>query len=296
MKYTQLGNTGYQISRIAYGGIVSMDDGQEASDRYVAWAIDQGVNYFDVAPALAYGDAQEKMGNSLVPYRKNVYLACKTENRRYAEAEKDLIGSLKMLHTDYLDVYQMHHMETVEDVETAFGPNGVMELMVKLKKEGVVRRIGMSVHNEEIGLMALERYPFDTVLYPFNWHMNMAHGAGNALIEKRGEKGFGLLCMKSMIERAWKDGDEQAKAKFHKSWCKPIDPDEDAELLLAAMKYALSLGVDTLIPPGNYRHFSFAVEHLDKALEPMTDREKQLLASRLETVKDYPFFVNGLPA
>ena len=65
MQYKALGKTGLDISRISYGGIVSMEDGQDASDRYVSWAIDRGINYFDVAPS--YGDAEEKLGNSLKP-------------------------------------------------------------------------------------------------------------------------------------------------------------------------------------------------------------------------------------
>ena len=95
MQYRRFGKTGFDISAVAYGGIVSMEDGQSASDRYVAWAIDQGVNYFDVAPS--YGDAEEKLGNSLKPYRSSVHLACKTAQRLRADAEKDLLRSQQLL-------------------------------------------------------------------------------------------------------------------------------------------------------------------------------------------------------
>ena len=88
MKYRTLGNTGFNVSAVSYGGIVSMEDGQEASNRYVSWAIDQGINYFDVAPT--YGDAQEKLGASLKPYRKDVYLACKTAQRLHKDAKIEL--------------------------------------------------------------------------------------------------------------------------------------------------------------------------------------------------------------
>src|SRR5574341_219164 len=71
-----LGKTGFQVFPVVYGGIVSMNDGQEASNNYINWAIDRGVNYFDVAPL--YGDAQEKLGHSLKNHRKKVYLACKS--------------------------------------------------------------------------------------------------------------------------------------------------------------------------------------------------------------------------
>ena len=80
MKKRKLGNTGYEISPVIYGGIVSMNDGQANSDQYVSWAIEHGINYFDIAPS--YGDAQEKLGNSLRSYRSKVYLACKTAQRQ----------------------------------------------------------------------------------------------------------------------------------------------------------------------------------------------------------------------
>ena len=127
MQYRILGKTGMNTSAVSYGGIVSMNDGQPASDDYVAWAVDQGVNYFDVAPT--YGDAQEKLGNSLKPYRSGIHLACKTEQRTREGAEKTLAESLKLLHTDHFDVYQLHSITTMEDVATAFGPGGVMETL-----------------------------------------------------------------------------------------------------------------------------------------------------------------------
>ena len=75
MKYRKLGKTGYKVSVVGYGGVVSSQhfdkavipgDGQKMSDGFVSWAVEQGINYFDVAPA--YGDAQMLMGNSLIPY------------------------------------------------------------------------------------------------------------------------------------------------------------------------------------------------------------------------------------
>ena len=73
VKKRKLGKTGFEVFPVIYGGIISRQDGQDASNNYVAWAIDRGINYFDVAPS--YGDAQEKLGISLQPYRKDKYLA-----------------------------------------------------------------------------------------------------------------------------------------------------------------------------------------------------------------------------
>jgi predicted aldo/keto reductase-like oxidoreductase len=288
MLYRKLGKTGFDISAVSYGGIVSMEDGQTASDRYVSWAIEQGVNYFDVAPS--YGDAEEKLGNSLKPYRNDVHLACKTAQRLRADAEKELYQSHKLLHTDYFDVYQLHGLANMEEVEAAFGPGGVMEMVSTLKQRGIARNVGITAHNEEAALRCLELYDFDTVLFPFNWFMNMEHGMGSRLIKAAKERDMGVLCMKAFIERAWNNQDERNSSQFPKSWCKPINV-EDVPFGVAAMKYALSLGVDTLIPPGNYASFSFAVEHIEERLRnPLDNDDYAFLQKKLESVRGKEFF------
>jgi len=288
MQYRKFGKTGFDISAITYGGIVSMDDGQTASDRYVSWAIDQGVNYFDVAPS--YGDAEEKLGNSLKPYRSSVRLACKTGERMRAEAETEMLGSMKRLHTDHFDVYQLHAISSMKDVETAFGPGGVMELVSGLKQRGIATNVGITAHDENAALKCLELYDFDTVLFPFNWFMNMEHGMGSRLVKVAKDRGMGVLCMKAFIERKWDSEEERSASAFPKSWCKPIDV-EDTAFGVAAMKYALSLGVDTLVPPGNYASFSFAVDHIDECLNnPLNDADRAFLQKKLDAVRGKEFF------
>ncbi len=254
-----LGKTGYAVTPVVYGGIVSMRDGQDASDRYVAWAVDRGINYFDVAPS--YGDAQEKLGKSL-----------------------------RMLYTDHFDVYQLHALSTLEDVETAFGPGGVMEVVEKAKRDGIIRRAGITAHSEEAALAALARYDFDTVLFPFNWSLVMSWGNGLKLLAEAKRRNMGILAMKAFIERALDSREEREGSRFPKSWCKPIDP-ENTAFGLAAMRFALSLGVDTLVPPGNFESFSFAVEHIDEALSaPLSAEERAFLEAKLPAVQDRLFF------
>ena len=144
-----LGKTGFEVSAVTYGGIVSsaiLDDRpmepyeQGGSDQQVAWAVDQGINYFDVAPT--FGNAQEMPGNSLKPYRSKIRLACKTEERRRVNAQPLMEESLKLLHTDHFDVYQMHALKTQEDLDIAFGPRGVMEMMQEMKEKGIALNLG----------------------------------------------------------------------------------------------------------------------------------------------------------
>ncbi|HEX7556229.1 MAG TPA: aldo/keto reductase, partial [Leptolinea sp.] len=153
MLYHLLGKTGINASAVVFGGIINMDETQAQADRYVAQAIEAGVNYFDVAPT--YGNAQERLGPALAPYRKDVYLACKTVERSAEGARTMLEDSLRKLKTDHFDVYQLHALTTDEDLDLAFGPGGAMETVLKAKRDGVIRNIGFSAHNEDVALRAL---------------------------------------------------------------------------------------------------------------------------------------------
>jgi aryl-alcohol dehydrogenase-like predicted oxidoreductase len=283
----ELGNTGYKVFPVCYGGIVSMNDGQDASDRYVSWAIERGINYFDVAPS--YGDAEEKFGNSLKEYRKNVYLACKTTQRLVEEARPEFEKSFERLHTDYFDVYQLHALSRQEDVDLAFGPGGVMEMLVNAKRDGRVRKLGITAHSEEVALKAMALYDFDTVMFPVNWMMNMKNGMATDLCEDAKKRRMGIIAMKALVHRRWLDNSE-SRGDYPKSWCKPI-PSENKEFGVAAIKYAFRLGADMMVPPGNFKSFSFAVEHIDEILgQPVSSAETALLENEFAQVKDYPFF------
>ena len=178
----------------------------------------------------------------------------------------------------------------MEDVETAFGPGGVMEMVRDLKQRGIAKQVGITAHSEDAALRALELYDFDTVLFPFNWFMHLEHGMGARLLEVARERGMGILGMKAFVERMWDSPEERRASPFPKSWCKPIDV-EDEPFGTAAMKYTLSLGVDTLIPPGNFASFSFAVRHIEACLEhPLSEADLRLLRQRLPSVRGKEFF------
>lgn len=288
MKKVKLGNTGYAISPVVFAGIVSMNETQRDSDNYLAKAIDLGVNYVDIAPS--YGNAEVILGQSLKPYRKDIYLACKTQERTAKEAEAEFHRSLKHLHTDWFDVYQLHAMTTPEDVKQAFGPGGTMDLVLKLKQEGLVRKIGFSAHDERAALEALKLYDFDTVMFPVNWLLNLGQGIGNELFKLKAEKGFGLLAIKAIVERAWKQEGEREASPWPKSWCKPFDAN-DRDARLAGMRFSLNQGADALIPPGNWECQSFMMANIDEVqARPYGPEDEALLQSRLKENKAHPFF------
>lgn len=287
MKKHMLGRTAMRVSPVIYGGIISMNEVQDDSDRYVAWAIEKGINYFDVAPT--YGDAEQKLGNSLIPYRSNVFLSCKTTERSADGAAHEMEKSLKTLHTGYFDVYQLHGINTISDVESLFGKNGAMQTLIRMKNEGIARHLGITCHNEDAALRALELYDFDTVMFPVNWAMNMGKQFGNRIHEAYKEKGFGFLGMKSLIHRAWYGDQEKAESSFPKSWCKPIY--EDDIFAKTALKYAFSMDINTMVPPGNFKSFAFAVENIDECLsEPLNSDDIEYLKIKLTEIDNMYIF------
>jgi hypothetical protein len=114
-----LGRTGERLSLIGFGGIVVMNEEPGVANNIVAEAVDRGVNYFDVAPS--YGDAQERLGVALAPYRHNSFLACKTDGRMKDDSRADLEQSLKLLKTDHLDLYQFHALTKMTDLDRCWG-------------------------------------------------------------------------------------------------------------------------------------------------------------------------------
>jgi predicted aldo/keto reductase-like oxidoreductase len=263
MEKRELGSTGEKLSVLGFGGVVLMDSTTEQAAERVSRAYERGINYFDVAPT--YGNAQLMMGPALEPYRKEVFLACKTTKRTAAEAQAELEQSLQFLRTDYFDLYQLHAVTTLDEVNTIFSPGGAMETFEKAREEGRIRFIGFSAHSAEAALALLDHYSFDSILFPVNYACWHAGNFGPQVLEKAKKHGAGILALKSMAKGPWPDGVE----KIPKCWYEPLTQPEEA---LQALRFTLSHPVTAAIPPGNEDLFFMALDLIDK-FTPMDAEE-----------------------
>lgn len=277
-----LGKTGMKISAIGFGGIVVMNATEEQSSARVKEAIDFGVNYFDVAPS--YGNAEEKLGPALEPYRRDVFLACKTTERSREGSRKELEASLKKLRTEYFDVYQLHAVTTMEDVDRIFGKDGAMETFLLAREEGLVKKLGFSAHSVEAATELMNRFDFDTILFPFNYTCWYKGDFGPQVMEMAREKKMGILALKAMAQRPWQEGEEHT---VEKTWYKPLTDKEEAR---KGLRFTLSHPVSTAIPPGDENLFSMALR-LAAEFEPMKEseiREMKEKAMSSEPIFRYP--------
>jgi predicted aldo/keto reductase-like oxidoreductase len=277
-----LGKTGERLSVVGFGGVLVMNEEPAAAERMVAGAVDLGVNYFDVAPS--YGNAQEKLGPALQPHRKNCFLACKTTERSREGSRNDLEESLRLMRTDHFDLYQLHAMTTDEDVEKAFGPSGAMETLVRAREEGLVRHLGFSAHSETAALACIDRFAFDTVLFPVNCICWRNGGFGPAVVQAAAAKGMGILALKSLALGPVLEGEEKP---FQKCWYRPIEDDVLSDL---AVRFTLSQGITALLPPGEPRFFGPVVDIASKAAL-LSDSEEEKLAGRIAGLT--PLFTSG---
>lgn len=244
MNKRSLGKTGESLSIVGFGGIAVRDEEPAAASALVARAIEErGINYFDVAPS--YGNAEERLGPALEPYRDGVFLACKTGKRTADEAEQELNRSLETLRTDHFDLYQLHAVKTLDEVETIMGPGGALETFVRAREQGKVRFLGFSAHSEEAALALMNRYDFDTILFPFNWVAWTQRSFGPRVLEKAQQKGMGVLALKTLAKRRWKEGEQR---RWSKTWYSPVDTFEEATL---AFRFTLSKPITAGVSPGH---------------------------------------------
>ena len=273
----KFGRTEEMLSLLGLGGVVLMNEEQSIANETVAMAYDRGVTYYDVAPT--YGNAEERMGPALAPYRKNCFLACKTRERSREGAEKELDESLKKLQTDYFDLYQLHALSDVKDVETVFGPDGAMECYLKARDAGKIRYIGFSAHSQEAALLALDKFDLDTILFPINyvcWHQG---NFGHDVVELARKRNMGISALKSLGRTLIREGEEK---KYEKCWYHPV-PYENDRLVSLAMRFTLSLA-DVMVPPGEPIYFWKAVDHVHR-YQPLNDIEKKELIRLSEGVE-----------
>jgi aryl-alcohol dehydrogenase-like predicted oxidoreductase len=258
---------GVDLSVVGFGGIILKGMRQKTADGAVAEAFERGVNYFDVAPSYENGEVEEKLGPALTAYRNRVFLACKTMERKAGAAEAELVKSLRRLKTDHFDLYQFHAVTRPEDVERIFAAGGAMETFIKARNDGKVRYIGFSAHSEAAALAMMDRFTFDSVLFPFNLVCCARGNFGPAVMERAKKEGVTRLALKMLARGPWPEGATKTNLS---TWYKPID---DVDGARKAVRFTLSEDVTAAIPPGDIRLFRLAV-NLAAEFQALTSEER----------------------
>ncbi|RXZ83726.1 aldo/keto reductase [Paenibacillaceae bacterium] len=197
MEYTLLGKTNFRVSKLGLGGAPLGGDFGETTDeevvRVIDAALDLGINFIDTAPLYGRGESERRIGLALQGKRDRVILATKAVMRgepyTYDNTMKSVQDSLKRLQTDYIDLIQLHELESV-DYEAAM--EGTVAAFLKLKQEGVVRAIGVNAGKMELLMPFLNDGIIDTV-QTFGRYTLIDHTAKDELLPLASKQNIGVI-------------------------------------------------------------------------------------------------------
>ncbi|HZG74629.1 MAG TPA: aldo/keto reductase [Paenibacillus sp.] len=163
MRYTVFGRTGHTVSSLGFGAMNLPGVPFEQARDALNYALDRGITYIDTA--AAYRNSEEIIGDSISHRRNEYFLATKTGQREYDKAKEEIERSLKRMKTDYIDLLQIHYVNTVQEFKKAMGENGAYQAALEAKLEGKVRFIGITGHRPDLLAKWIEPGLFDQVLF-----------------------------------------------------------------------------------------------------------------------------------
>ena len=281
------GNSGHQSTRVIFGAAALGGMKQDKADRVLATLLEYGINHLDTA--ASYGDSELRIGPWMREHRKRFFLATKTGERTYQGARDSLHRSLERLRVDQVDLIQMHNLVDEAGWETAFGAGGALEALVEARAQKLVRFIGVTGHGTRVAAIhrrSLNRFAFDSVLFPYNFTMmSISQYAADVedLIAACRERGVATQTIKSVARRRWQNG---ADRKF--SWYEPL---RDREAIRRAVHFVLSR-------PGLFLNSSSDAgilrDTLDAAGEVARAPERSEMEADIARYSMEPLFIPGV--
>ena len=280
------GRTGHRSTRVIFGAAALGSMTDERAAGVLATLDEYGVNHLDTA--ASYGDSELRLAPWLVGRRDDFFLATKTGDRTGDAARASLERSLQRLGVDSVDLVQLHNLVEPDEWETAHGPGGAVEALVRAREEGLTRFIGVTGHGLRIAGMhrrSLERFDFDSVLLPFSFTLlrNEDYRADvTALLAECATRQVAVQTIKSVARRRWADA-----ATPHFSWYEPL---ADGAALQRAVRWVLSHGQVFLNTSSDARLLRPILEAAAGGLGPPTPAEME---ADIEAQDIQPLFDGG---
>lgn len=268
MQTRRLGRTGHLSSLAILGGVVFHFVDEDEAGAILDHALDAGVNHLDIAPG--YGSAEATIGPHIPAVRDRLFITEKSGKPTQDDVRRQLDRTLTRLGIDSVDVYQLHGVTDINDLNRR---EGAVAALQQARAEGLCRWIGITGHNVTTPLAQLEalrRYDLDTVMfpvYPRLWADADYQRNATALLVEAAERDVGVMAIKAAAARPWRDGAERRETTWY-------EPQRDAAGVERGVRFALSTpGVTAFCTPGDARLFPLALEAASR-FAPMTDDER----------------------
>lgn len=190
MKQITLGTTGITVPQNGFGALPVQRVDMETAKQILRRAYEGGMTFFDTA--RAYSDSEEKVGNAFAGIRENIYIASKTAAKTPEEFRSQLETSLKLLQTDYIDIYQFH---CVDQCYRPGDGTGMYECMLEAKEQGKIRHIGVTAHKLNVAKECIESGLYETLQYPLSY---ISSEKEIELVKMCEERNMGYIAMKGL--------------------------------------------------------------------------------------------------
>jgi aryl-alcohol dehydrogenase-like predicted oxidoreductase len=204
------GKTGHNVRLFSLGGQATIErpDTDAESDAIINRAIDLGVNYIDTAAAYGRGISQTYIGRVMATRRDEVFLATKTHNRTRDGSMQLLEQSLASLQTDHLDLWQLHNISQMEQLDQIFADDGAIHALLEAREQGIVKNLGITGHaNPDVLMEGLRRFDFDTILMALNPADRYHRPFMDQLLPEANRRQMGVIAMKIPARgRIFKEG------------------------------------------------------------------------------------------
>jgi aryl-alcohol dehydrogenase-like predicted oxidoreductase len=246
------GSTGHESTRTIFGAAALGSVTQAAADAGLEQLLRHGVNHIDTA--ASYGDAELRIAPWLAAHPDRFFLATKTGERERGAAHDEIRRSLERLGVDRVDLIQLHNLVDRAEWETAVGPGGALEAAVEARDEGLVDFIGVTGHGLEVAerhLQSLAEFPFDSVLFPYNYAQlkdERYAATVEELIETCTERGVAIQTIKSLSKGRWQS-DEHHSAPWYEPLTDPAEIREAVAWTLARPGIFLNTVSDLALLP-----------------------------------------------
>lgn len=193
MQTRTLGRTGLEVSIVGMGGIPIRRCSHDEAVELYRYALERGINYFDAAKG--YEDCQTRLGPAMQGRRERAIIASKDGSGTADGIMKAIEESLQVLQTDYIDIFKLHGVCQFDDLARRTGPGGALEGLQKAREQGKIRYTGLSGHNADVLLQAVETGQFDVILVIFNY---MNTEPAQRLLQACADRGVGVTIMKPL--------------------------------------------------------------------------------------------------
>ena len=190
MSQVTLGTTGITVNKNGFGALPVQRVTMEEAKKLLRKAFESGITFFDTA--RAYTDSEEKLGEALSDVRDQIFIATKTGAKTADGFWKDLETSLKLLKTDYIDIYQFHNPAVCPKPGDG---TGLYEAMLEAKEQGKIRHIGITNHRLAVAQEAIDSGLYEVLQFPFCY---LATEKDLALVRQCKEKNIGFIAMKAL--------------------------------------------------------------------------------------------------